>query len=146
MAGNSSRNKGQSGEREVMGILKLIVEERYKTLTNLDCPVLERNLNQSNKGGYDIIGLDWLALEVKRQETLLIDQWWAQTKKQAKHNQHPVLIYRASRQPWRVMLEVSIYENNQLLIMPAQISLDYFLKWFKLKLTSKLIADLPKPN
>lgn len=145
MSGMKARRKGQNGEREVISLLQPIVDERYKTLSSLSAPDLERNQNQSNNGGYDIIGLEWIALEIKRQEKENISAWWAQTKKQAKPNQQPVLIYRANNQPWRVMLEVAIYENNQLLVMPAQISLDNFLQWFKIKLTSNLLNNVPKP-
>lgn len=145
MSGIKARRKGQNGEREIIRLLQPIVDERYATLSQLAVPDLERNQNQSNKGGYDIIGLDWIALEIKRQEKENLSAWWEQTKKQAKHNQHPVLIYRANNQPWRVMLEVSVYESNQLLVMPAQINLDNFLQWFKIKLTSNLLNNVPLP-
>ena len=145
MSGIKARRKGQNGEREIIRLLQPIVDERYATLSQLAVPDLERNQNQSNKGGYDIIGLDWIALEIKRQEKENLSAWWEQTKKQSKYNQHPVLIYRANNQPWRVMLEVSVYESNQLLVMPAQINLDNFLQWFKIKLTSNLLNNVPLP-
>lgn len=142
MAGNQSRNKGQNGEREIVRLLCPIVHEIYKKYTTLEIPNLERNQNQSNKGGYDIVGLNWLALEVKRQETENLTAWWQQTKKQAKANQTPVLIYRRNNQPWRAIIEVQVHRD---FFCPAQISLADFLKWFKLRLTAELTSNIPQP-
>lgn len=82
MSGNMSRNKGQRGEREVVKLLQPIVDKVYGSL-GLTPPVLERNLMQSHKGGFDIAGLHWMALEVKYQETLNVGMWWNQTLAQA---------------------------------------------------------------
>ena len=47
---------------------------------------------------------DW-AIEVKRQETLSVAAWWVQAEIQAKRvNKKPMLIYRKSRMPWRVIV------------------------------------------
>lgn len=94
------RTKGQTGEREAAAL----VGEWAKPVTDaIGCgPVtLTRNLVQSRQGGYDLVGLDWLALEVKRHETLQLNQWWSQTLRQAGPGQLPVLMYRKNRTPWR---------------------------------------------
>jgi hypothetical protein len=62
---------------------------------------LTRNLTQTREGGYDVVGLDWLALEVKRHENLQVSQWWKQTLRQARPDQVPMLMYRQNRTPWR---------------------------------------------
>ena len=142
MAGNKSRNKGQTGEREIIQLLRPIINEVYQKYSSLEIPMLERNQNQSNLGGYDIVGIDWLALEIKRQETLQLNTWWQQTSKQAKQNQTPVLIYRQNNKPWTVMLELEIDIGCRVL---AQISFADFTKWFKLKLTARLISAVPTP-
>ena len=142
MAGNQSRNKGQSGEREIIQLLRPIINEVYQKYSSLEIPMLERNQNQSNKGGYDIVGIEWLALEIKRQESLQLNTWWQQTLKQANQNQIPVLIYRQNNKPWAVMLEL---ESEYLGAVVAQISFADFTKWFKLKLTSQLISNVPTP-
>ena len=95
MGGSFSRSKGQRGERE---ICKLLTER-------LGFEV-KRNLQQYQDGGCDLVGLDKYAIEIKRQETELINSWWQQTKRQAK-GRMPVLFYRSNRKPWLVMTEAS---------------------------------------
>jgi len=97
MKPGGARNKGASAEREVIKLLEPLVRDFGEGK-------LFRNLEQTRSGGHDIIGLDWLALEVKRQETLSLDAWWQQTVQQAGESRVPVLIYRQSRQPWRVVM------------------------------------------
>lgn len=82
MAGNMSRNKGQRGEREVIQLLQPIVDKLYLE-AHMDGPKLRRNLMQSQDGGFDVAGLEWLALEVKFQEIENTTGWWKQTCKQA---------------------------------------------------------------
>lgn len=101
------RSKGQRGEREaaalVTGWLKEVV-----TAAGIEHPVaLSRNLDQTRDGGYDLVGLDWLALEVKRHETLQVSQWWKQAVRQAKDGQVPVLMYRQNRTAWKFRLRMT---------------------------------------
>lgn len=105
MAGKMSRNKGKRGEREIIALLQPVVSEVY-TAHGLEPPVLKRNTMQSDGGGFDIHGLEWCALEVKRQETLCLPAWWRQTLRQAGPGTLPVLAYRQSREPWRVRVPV----------------------------------------
>lgn len=93
-------NKGKSGEREAIKLIQPLVDEIYNE-HGLEPPRLQRNTLQSDNGGYDIVGLPWLALEVKRQETLAIPQWWRQTIKQSKPWQLPVLMFRQNNKKWR---------------------------------------------
>lgn len=148
MAGNSSRNKGITGEREIINILQPIVDNIYETLApNLNKPLLERNQNQTNKGGYDIIGLDWLGIEIKRQETLQLDSWWKQTVCACKKNELPVLIFRQSRKDWKVITIVDICVHSQIVETQVQISLADFLNLFTIKTRQQLLIKLniPKP-
>jgi hypothetical protein len=89
----NSRTKGAVAEREIFNILS-------------DClgVKVERNLVQTREGGSDTVVGDW-AIEVKRQETLSVAAWWVQAEIQAKRvNKKPMLIYRKSRMPWRVIV------------------------------------------
>lgn len=99
-----SRDKGQRAEREVIKLLQPIVDRVYGA-KGLEPPTLERNLQQAASGGYDIKGLEWLALEVKRCEQLNLNKWWEQTVRQACGNKIPVLFYRQNRKAWRVRVE-----------------------------------------
>lgn len=107
MGGKSSLNKGKRGEREVVKLLQPIVDKVYSAYPMLgDAPAIQRNTLQSDKGGFDLVGLDWLAPEVKFQESFNLSGWWAQTERQAATHQTPVLIYRRSRVSWRVRIKM----------------------------------------
>ena len=101
MNGRGSRAKGADGEREVLRIL----EDQLGLK-------LVRNAQQTARGGRDICedvdrmqGPIKFSIEVKRQETLCLPAWWAQTVEQARAvHRIPVLFFRGNRQPWRVAL------------------------------------------
>jgi len=89
----ASRQKGQRGEREICKLLAEKLGGEYK-----------RNLMQTQEGGYDVLGLDGYAIEVKFQEKLQVEKWWKQTVEQASVERLPVLFFRRSREPWRVVV------------------------------------------
>jgi len=91
----NSRTKGQSGEREVIQILR---EELGIDAT--------RNLDQWRDGGSDVLGLNGWSVEVKRAKTPLIKQWWEQTCRQTGDHQFPCLWYRIDRKYWRVVIPI----------------------------------------
>lgn len=96
--GRSSRRKGAGGEREFFKLMNgLLGHEAFK-----------RNLMQSRQGGADDSEHDLVAVEVKRVERLACTQWLTQAREQArKVNKIPVVAYRQSRQPWRVLIELT---------------------------------------
>lgn len=122
--GKMQRNKGATGEREVLALLG----ERLGMK-------LERNLSQTRNGGADCVELGRIRLEVKRQERLNITGWWKQAREQAGYvsipngidtymgsdlNTNltggssgepvrliPALAYRQSRKPWTFILDAS---------------------------------------
>lgn len=90
MAGKMSRNKGASGERE---LLKLLSDELGVILT--------RNLEQTRNGGADCVLIKGFALECKRVEKLSRPTWWRQACRQAEAlGVQPILAYRRNREPW----------------------------------------------
>ena len=91
--GAAQRTKGAKAEREVASLLA----------DRLGGDVV-RNLVQTREGGHDLLGVDPFALEVKRCERLELAAWWRQACDQCPEGQVPALIYRQSRQPWRVIL------------------------------------------
>jgi hypothetical protein len=138
MGGKSSLQKGKRGEREVVKILQPVVDEMY-SMAGLEVPKLQRNTLQSDSGGYDIVGLSWIALEVKLQEQQNLNGWWKQTLTQAGPNQLPVLFYRKNHAKWRVrtwgnLAWGSRYANHIL----VDISVEDFLNYFRLILKSEL--------
>lgn len=98
--GKMSRDKGARGEREIIDLLQPIANAVYAE-AGQHAPQLKRTSSmQADGGGCDIAGIDWLALEVKRCETLHVAQWWQQCLKQAKSGQMPVLAYRRNSGQW----------------------------------------------
>lgn len=93
MNGKGRRSKGANAEREFAQLLG----ERLGLK-------LERNLEQTRKGGHDLLGIPGLAIEVKRCEQLAINQWWRQAVRQASEGLIPCLAYRQNRKPWLVAL------------------------------------------
>jgi len=134
----NSRSKGQRGEREIVKILQEVADEIYKR-HGLEPPLIERNQNQTNKGGYDLNGLDdIIAPEVKLCQTFQLDKWWGQAVRQA-HNNEPVLFYRKNRHPWRVRLvEVLKVGGTQELPVLIDISIDDFKSWLAIRINQQL--------
>jgi len=123
-----ARQKGQEGEREIIRLLSEVCEKTVE---------LRRNLAQTREGGYDIVGLEWLAMEVKRQETLDVENWWKQTLRQAGEGQHPVLLYRQNRKAWNVMMWGRVGEMR----CRVQINLLTFQMWLRQELENRSRTD-----
>lgn len=142
--GSFAKQKGKRGEREAVKFLQPHIDDVYKAagITDDNIPKLFRNQNQSFEGGYDIDGLSWLALEIKRQETLCINQWWDQTISQASQGQYPVLMFKQNRQKWRFMTYGAIHVGgNKMHIARVELSQDDFITWFKLRLEEELLRE-----
>lgn len=128
-------NKGKEGERQAIKFLQPTVNLVYEKLSQ-QAPQLYRNQNQSALGGYDIDGLDWLALEIKRQEDLNINAWWKQVNKACKEGQTPVLMFRQNRKAWRFITNVWLHTGGAGHIkVRAELNKDDFLQWFHDKCT-----------
>lgn len=126
MQPGGARMKGQDGEREIIKMLEPIVREFGEG-------ILSRNLNQTREGGFDIVGIDWLAIEVKRQETLNVSEWWQQTLKQAGYDRVPILIYRQNRKAWQVCLWGDVGKIR----CRVTISVDDFKEWLREELKNR---------
>lgn len=133
-----NQNKGKEGERQVIRLLQPVVNSVFAA-HNKEAPILQRNTLQSDRGGCDLVGLDWLALEVKRQEQLAIPQWWQQTLRQAAGTKEPVLFYRRNNEAWKVVVEVCMRPiSGWSMPTVATISPEDFVEWFKWRLTWEL--------
>ena len=73
----NSRAKGQRGEREIVKVLQTAIDDVFGEGVHF----VERNQNQSNAGGCDIVGVPLIAPEVKFCERFAIPQWWTQCKR-----------------------------------------------------------------
>ena len=107
----TQRTKGASGERE---LATLIFDELGVKMA--------RNLDQSRRGGHDLIVTDdatgpvasslaRYAIEVKRHASAppgSVRAWWSQTESQAARvGLVPALAYRADRGSWRFVLPLA---------------------------------------
>lgn len=133
MGGKMSRNKGQRAERQFISMLQAVVDWHYRG-AELPAPELKRNLMQTQNGGYDVVGLEWAAIEVKHQETLSINSWWEQTIRQCGDNQIPILAYKQNRRSWRVMTIGALDGPGTIpsfqMQTPVDITIERFLDWF----------------
>lgn len=95
MSGRSSRTKGANAEREVVAILN---EHGYDCHRTPHSGALEWL-----KG--DVTGFPGCHIEIKRQETLRISEWCEKAEAEA-DGKPALLIFRRSREPWRVVLSL----------------------------------------
>lgn len=124
----NARSKGQRGEREAIKVLQPIVD----SVLGEGVAELERNLDQWRSGGFDIHGLEWMALEVKRQESKNLDSWWRQTVKQAGEDRVPVLMWRQNNNPWRFRVRTNVVTGGWS-IGPLDVDMERgpFEVWFR---------------
>lgn len=167
------RQKGRKGEYEVLDLLQPVVDKVYQE-AGLHTVQLRRNENQTGRGvvrgmskegnevditGFDIAGLDWLALEIKRQENLNVTGAWTQCKEAAAakwkgevlrdENDNwileriPVLIWRKNKERWKVRMFGYLTCDGGLAFdegcggrirCPVDIGIEAFLLWFEMKL------------
>lgn len=118
----NSRDKGKRGEREIVKLLDEVLERVYGE----GKPLIQRNTLQSHQGGYDIIGIDWLAIEVKFQEKDFDKKWWEQCVRQAGESQQPTLFFRRTRQPWKVMIQITLHKP-----VPVVMNIEDWLEYFE---------------
>lgn len=75
-----------------------------------DC--IQRNLAQSDRGGHDLIGLPYYAIEVKNVEQFSLPKFWGQTVVQAQRAfAIPVLARKVRLHGWRVYMAIPHIAN-----------------------------------
>ena len=144
----SGINKGKGGEREICkllnGILIILLKEMGRPQEDIHKAVnsVQRNQNQSAVGGGDLTNTWGMCIEVKRQETLVLNTWWNQCVASAKrNNEWPVLIYRQNGKSWQVRTYafMSLPDGTDCHVV-AEISYLHFQNWYKLWVKKKLEA------
>lgn len=138
--GINIRTKGQSGERQVQKILNDIIVEVRKDLglpayEVIDLP-FQRNQNQSAVGGADLSNPFGIEIEIKRQEALSINTWWKQCViSAARTDGIAILIFRQSRQKWRIIMKGIIScgppGSSHFVRTRVEITLVSFKEWFE---------------
>lgn len=138
-SGSFSRDKGKRAEREIVKMLQPVVNKVYAEVGR-EAPLLERNLMQSHRGGHDVVGLGWLALEVKHHEKVNVPGFWEQTKKQAGTTMEPVLLYKSNNVKWRVMLYGYLPAGKRRVRCAVEVSQGDFLVWFETRLREEVAS------
>ena len=131
-----ARNKGQRGEREVCKLIQPIMDAVAAKYPNYvkSLPQAARNLVQTRSGGFDIAGVPWAAIEVKRVEKVTqgaIDKWWEQAVRQAGTDREPVLLWRRNSAKWRARLWLTVQTRDGILEFPADVCVDTLKMWFE---------------
>jgi hypothetical protein len=129
------RDKGQNGEREIVDALERVNKKVLASFGMVypNKPICQRNQQQTAVGGCDLINTFGLSIEVKRQEALSINSWWAQTLKAAEPKREiPVLLYRQNRKKWKCVTNVFLLETIfTAKTVRAEISFDDFLAFYE---------------
>lgn len=93
--GKRERERGKRGELEVARI------------TNEELDIEDARRGQQYAGGPDspdVIGLPGFHLEVKRVETLRLNDSIEQSENDAADDEVPCVVFRKNGQPWRIIL------------------------------------------
>lgn len=137
MSGKMAKTKGAEGERELAKLLQKWAEPVTEHL-GVDKINLERMAAaQSKSGGYDLSGLSWLAIEVKRVENMELKAWWRQTLKQCNDMQIPFLAWRLNRKPWNFRTRVP----HQGVWLTVDLDLEAGQQWFQRELYARLTVQ-----
>ena len=107
------RTKGATYERTIVNKLK---EHGFTGA--------ERNLMQTAKGGFDIVGVEPFAIEVKNHKKLNINAWWKQTTAQATDGLIPVLIYHIPNTS-KSMVQIPLSAVNETLDSNRTVTMDF---------------------
>lgn len=89
----NSRNKGAAGERE---FAKICREHGYDES--------RRGQQFSGIEGEDVVGLPGIHIEVKRVEALNIEKAMAQSRRDAKEGEIPIVAHRKNRCEWLITM------------------------------------------
>lgn len=91
--GTMSRNKGKLGELEIAHIL-----QRY------GYPARRSVQYNGWQGEADVVGVEGLHIEVKRVERLNIEEAMAQSRRDAKDGEIPIVFHRRNHKGWLATL------------------------------------------
>lgn len=139
-------SKGKAGEREAIKFIQPTIDKVYGQM-GVEAVQLYRNQNQSALGGYDIDGLDWLALEIKRQEQLNLNKWWEQVNKAAREGQVPVVMFRQNHKKWRFLIPAWLHTGGKgHMCVRAEVTKEAFLEWFEERLKYEVLKASESTN
>ena len=132
MARINAKSKGASGEREFGKWLL----DNFKLLSENNI-IPERNLLQTREGGADITNVPCFIFEVKRCETLSLQNWWLQVNR-VKSQKIKVVAYRQNRKPWNFLISAKhIDVDKGYIILNELVFIKYASKLFSIYYSKK---------
>lgn len=138
--GRGSRAKGAQAEREALGVIREALTPVYARF-GITPDAIKRNLDQVTDGGCDLKGLAWLSIEIKRREVISLGAWWDQTLRQTKPGEIPFLMWRCSRQPWRVRVRAPVKVGPICHALDLDMEWPVAQAWLEAQLTARILAD-----
>lgn len=133
----NARSKGRRGEQEVANLLRDVLTELGITEVQIKRNLMQWGGVKRSASQSDIVGLDFLAIEVKRVENNLpsgLAAWWAQAKAQASPQQTAVLFHRMNDRDWNVRFTLETQVGATRLRLPVDMEWKIFRIWLKLRL------------
>lgn len=137
----NGRTKGHSAERNIAKALNGIYYDVLQAhgMPIPETPPVQRNQNQSAVGGDDLVGTLDFSIEVKRQEGLALNTWWAQAVLSAgRSGKVPVVLFKQNHQKWRALTHGKIGDK----VYRVEISFDDFCTVFR----EELLRRIPKAD
>jgi hypothetical protein len=133
---NMSKQKGKRGEVEFNQLIDSLLgllpfeEAALRGLPATDPALMPRADVQGH--GADNLRVSGLAIEIKRQEILQVDKWWAQACRQADNlGLVPVLAYRQNRKQWTVCVPayLLVIGLHGYITLTEEVFSQWFLHW-----------------
>lgn len=101
--GSMSRNKGASGEREVVHLIQIHAGAKMRRKLSQYQQQGDCDLEPADQPSAERFGR--YAIEVKRRASMshaTRDRFWLEAERQAGADKEPILFFRGDREPWRV--------------------------------------------
>lgn len=97
-------NSKQKGKRAELEVAKILKQHGY------DDARRTAQYCGSTGDAADVVGLPGFHLEVKHQETVRLDEWWAQAKRDSDFTGNiPLVVHRKNGQKWKVTMDFETF-------------------------------------
>jgi hypothetical protein len=140
MGGKMSRDKGGRGEREVIALMQPIVDRVCDANGHARFEIRRNYTQRFAAKEYDLIGVPWMALEVKRvEEQSGLEGWWRQVIAATRDGQVSVLLYRQNNRPWKARFRTLLDTGGERHVRATvTVDIETFLVWFEVTLDNYL--------
>lgn len=130
------------GEAEICRYLQPIVDKCYQPLLRQlrlnKTPQVSLNPHDEIKGGFDILGLEWLSFSIKFDGRNRYKEWWPELLEKTESDQEPVLFYRTKQTEWFAVMKMYSDIDEKRFFAFAHVPLHHFLIYFEYRLKLEL--------